>query len=62
MTGRWITGRLPERSGEYLVTTRTGCVCIAKFGYDLYKPHSWNGRFKDCVIAWQELPKAFRRE
>lgn len=54
-----ITERLPEKSGDYLVTTKNGYVCIAKFWRTIYKEPHWNGRFNNCVVAWMEAPKPY---
>ena len=60
---RWIpvTERLPERFGDYLVTTRNGFVMVAKWSYGLYKSSGeWNGHLRNCIIAWCELPKPYQ--
>lgn len=55
----WITDRLPEKSGSYLVTTKKGCVYIAKFYRDLFGEQYWGGKFENCVAAWQNLPERY---
>lgn len=55
---KWHIGE-PPKSGEYLVTTNRGVVSKAKYGYGLYKAGEWEGRFKNCVIAWAYLPKPY---
>lgn len=55
----WITDHLPTKSGDYLVTTKAGFVCIAKFWVGLNENH-WTGRFRNCVIAWRDVPERFK--
>ena len=55
-----VQNMLPSKSGDYLVTTENGYVCIAKFWKGMNE-NSWSGRFKHCVIAWGDLPKPYRR-
>ncbi len=64
MITEWISveDRLPDKTGDYLVTTKNGYVQIAKWGYGLYKANEWNGHFKNCVIAWMDCPKGYRKE
>lgn len=59
--GKWIpiTEKLPEKSGDYLISTKSGYVGVAKWGFGLYKG-GWNGNCKHCILAWQELPKAYQ--
>lgn len=62
---KWIpvTERLPEKTGDYLVTTTNGYVQIAKWGFDLYKNSGWSGKhLAKCIIAWMELPEAYKGE
>ena len=58
----WIDVRdmLPTKSGSYLVTTENGFVQIANFWVGLNENY-WCGRFKNCVIAWCDLPKRYVR-
>ena len=58
---KWITDRLPEKNGDYLVTTKNGYVQIAKFWKGINE-NQWSGRFKKCVIAWTFLPEAYKGE
>lgn len=56
-----VTERLPERFGDYLVTTRNGFVMVAKWSYGLYKNSGeWNGHLRNCIIAWQNLPEPYK--
>lgn len=60
---RWIpvTERLPDKFGDYLVTTRNGFVMVAKWSYGLYKNSGeWNGHLRNCIIAWSELPEPYQ--
>lgn len=62
---KWISvkDKLPDKTGDYLVTTKNGYVQIAKWGYGLYKSEGWtNKNFKNCVIAWMDCPKAYGKE
>lgn len=65
MITEWISveDRLPDKTGDYLVTTKNGYVQIAKWGYGLYKTEGWTSKnLKNCVVAWMECPKAYGKE
>jgi hypothetical protein len=60
---RWIpcSERLPRiknKTERYLVTLKNGTVCDALFT-ECDGEHWWNYNYDD-VIAWQELPKAYK--
>ena len=57
-TSHWIptSEKLPVKDGEYLVTTKNKYVVVGRFIVDF----GWNGRLKNCVIAWAELPKPYK--
>lgn len=62
---KWISveERLPEKSGDYLVTTKNGYVQVAKWGFDLYKNSGWSGKhLAKCIIAWMPLPEPYKAE
>ena len=50
----------PEKAGVYLVTTKKGFLCLGTLYHTLFGEPYWNGRMRDCVVAWQELPEPFR--
>ena len=55
-----VEDRLPDKTGDYLVTTKNGYIMVAKWGYDLYKSSGWSGKnISKCIIAWCELPKPY---
>ena len=60
---KWIDAseRLPEKMGSYLVTTKNGFIQVARFHKNLYGKGEWGGNNRNCVIAWMELPKAFKK-
>ena len=63
MITEWISvkDRLPDKTGDYLVTTKNGYVQIAKWGFDLYKNSGWTGKhLAKCIVAWMELPEAYK--
>ena len=65
MITEWISveDRLPDKTGDYLVTTKNGYVQIAKWGYGLYKTEGWTSKnLKNCVVAWMDCPKAYGKE
>ena len=61
----WVSvkDKLPDKSGDYLVTTKNGYVQIAKWGFDLYKNSGWSGKhLAKCIIAWMPLPPSYQGE
>ena len=50
---------LPKEPGDYLVTTKNGYVGIGKLWHTIYGESMWSGKYRNCVIAWQELPPAY---
>lgn len=61
---KWISveERLPEKSGDYLISTTHGYVGVAKWGFGLYKKGGWNGNCKNCIVAWMPLPEPYKAE
>lgn len=55
----WIDMRLshPPKMGDYLVTTKNNYVVVGKW---LGKDTGWNGRLKNCVVAWAFLPEPYQ--
>ena len=62
MRVEWITDRLPDKPGWYLVTVRLKeenfngqkyAIQHAYFGYD----GEWQAFFRDCIVAWMNLPE-----
>ncbi len=58
MDDNWITGEPPKKSGEYLVSTKNEFVVVARYLTGM----GWNGQYKNCVVAWQELPKPYKEK
>lgn len=54
---KWISvgERLPESDGHYLVTEKSGRVCI----YVFHKEGNSEEYWKRCVVAWMPLPKGY---
>lgn len=55
---RWIpvSERLPEKYGDYLVSTSNGWVVT-----DYYASYGWDDNSdKDYVVAWMPLPEPYK--
>ena len=48
----------PTRYKKYLITTNNGTVSLAHIS-GFVGEERWSGRFRDCVVAWMELPKPY---
>ena len=57
--GNWrsIKEELPPADGSYIVSTKKGSVCTARF----YAGHGkFSSRLNESIIAWQPLPKPYK--
>lgn len=55
-----LIGNLPEEQEEILICTRSGYVCMDKFGFDgdgYYLDSGWS--ICDDVVAWMPLPEPY---
>jgi len=50
---KWHKKEPPKKSGEYLVRTKNKYIVVGRY----LTGFGWNGRLKNCVIGWMELPK-----
>ena len=58
-----LIGNLPEEQEEILICTRSGYVCMDKFGFDsdgYYLDSCWS--ICDDVVAWMPLPEPYSEE
>lgn len=70
MKSKWITGKKPERRGEYIVTIEGASLATTLTYYP--RESIFPSEFEDLwldeagneynVIAWMELPDAYRGE